>query len=256
MGKAAMTCGICPEESDYSLCWSCLGRLRNIILGLRDIAIELQTQVTKQSTGAPTVGSHEGHVWQLPFDLAASDTADSVLDTLAYWCEAGVVSVDSLPVLQKTLLLADWHLNEYMRLGRSEKGPQMYKDFDSALGKSVRVIDRKILKVWLGDCECGRSVRAYPSKTTTLCPCGALWDVQESREKLRKLGLDQVVSAVDAEALGEVWGAKIKQATVRVWRHRGKIECLRAVCDKECVHIYRFGDLLSLHKAGTVQDES
>lgn len=78
-------CGSCGVPSEQFLCWSCLGRLRGIIVGLKWAAKELQVQVTKQSVGAPPVGSHEGHTWKLPFDLASSDIADEVLAVLVRW---------------------------------------------------------------------------------------------------------------------------------------------------------------------------
>lgn len=78
-------CGVCSVPSEQPLCWTCLGRLRGIIVGLKWAAKELQVQVTKQSVGAPSVGSHEGHIWKLPFDLASSDIADEVYSVLARW---------------------------------------------------------------------------------------------------------------------------------------------------------------------------
>lgn len=135
-----------------------------------------------------------------------------------------------------------------MRLGRLETGPQMLREMDEVLAKAVSVVDRKIVRVWLGDCDCGRSVRAHPDRSSVTCQCGVLWDVAKAREELKVLGEDQLVSAADAESLGEIYGAKIKKSTVRVWHHRGKILCLRPSCDKTCKHAYRFGDILELHR--------
>lgn len=154
-----------------------------------------------------------------------------------------------MSIQKRTDDLAIWFLAECMRLGRLDTGPQMFREMEEVLSRAVKVVDRKIAKVWLGDCDCGRSIRAHPDRTTVTCLCGALWDVKKAREELKALGEDQLVSAADAESLGEIYGAKIKKSTIRVWHHRGKILCLSQSCDKGCSHVYRFGDLLDLHKS-------
>lgn len=158
-----------------------------------------------------------------------------------------------MSIQKRTENLAMWFLAEYMRLGRLDTGPQMFQEMEEVLAKAIKVVDRKIAKVWLGDCDCGRSVRAHPDRASVTCLCGALWDVKKAREELKALGEDQLVSAADAESLGEIYGAGIKKSTVRVWHHRGKITCLSQSCGKGCLHVYRFGDLLTLHK-GIVSD--
>lgn len=153
-----------------------------------------------------------------------------------------------MSIQKRTEDLANWFLAEYMRLGRLDTGPQMFREMDQVLSKAVAVVDRKIARVWLGDCDCGRSVRTHPDKSSVTCQCGVAWDVKKAREELKALGEDQLVSAADAESLGEIYGAKIKKSTIRVWHHRGKILCLSQSCSKGCSHVYRFGDLLELHK--------
>ncbi len=156
--------------------------------------------------------------------------------------------------------LARWHLEEYVRLGRLETGPRMYQDMANVWKTTVEpAIDRRDSKSWVGDCECGRAMRAWTNpdhhayNSSFLCVCGKIHDITQSRSELQELGTEQLVSARDAEALGEIYGATIKPGTIRQWRNRGRLECARCVKDVSvCTeHIFRFGDVLELHKGKT-----
>lgn len=81
-----MTCQQCSADTPDQLCWECLGKLRKILLDLREMIAELQLQVTRQSKGAPPVGRGGSGDPVLPFDVDASDTFDDLIKTLARWC--------------------------------------------------------------------------------------------------------------------------------------------------------------------------
>lgn len=294
-----MSCGSCGADSEDYLCWTCLGSLRKVILGLQEAIVELQTQVTKQDKGAPSVGGSHVYEWSIPFSVEASHTADEVLRVLVKWnlkeperpktvsllkkphltlsfddilfayfvgvsvrswsgleLDEALHGRDEAAPIQRAKRLAEWHLKEYVRLGRLDTGPQMFAEMKEVLSRSEAVIDRKEVKVWIGDCECGRSVRSLPRKKSILCPCGKLWDVQEARDALKTLGAEQVVSASDAASLGDIYGTRINPTTIRVWRHRGKLQCLSPNCGKGCSHVYRFGDILNLHQGKQEEFES
>lgn len=254
-------CGVCSVPCDYPLCFDCLGKLRKIIIGIKDIVNELQIQVTRQDVGAPSVGSSSNYYEPgVSFDIDASHSAKAVSDVLSRWFSpTGKHSVEILshgPVRDR--LLAFWHIQNYVRTGRMETGPEMYRQMEQVLKQAESVIDRKPNKIWIGDCDCGRCLRSFPDEKTLVCTCGISWNVADCRAKLVSLGSEQVVSCRDAEDLGEVFGAKISQHTVRSWRRRRKLDCV--VCVQEnatCnTHLYRFGDILELHKQGQKQTSS
>ncbi len=219
---------------------------------LYDQIDELQVQVTRQSVGAPSVGSSGGHEQALPYDVGASNMADELRKVLTHWYipkdTQEIVYVACMSAQIRTKWLALWHLSEFIRTARLESGPAMYAQMKAVAERSESAIDRKIAKVWVADCECGRTVRAHPDKAAITCECGETWDVAQARAEMKALGEEQLVTAREAESLGDVYGAQIRPATVRVWKHRGKLSCQRLYCENGCDHAYRFGDILALQQ--------
>ncbi len=257
-----VSCGVCFGESGgYYMCFRCIQDLRCVLFSLSDLITELQTQVTKQSVGAPSVGHSPSYEWKIPFDTDASSAAYSIHDTLTHWFlpqigEEYPFFKTDLSKISVDHYMISWFLSTCVETARLSTGPEMYNDFVDACKLAVDAIDRKESEAWVGDCDCGRSVRAYTDPDSPLyqpivmCACGELHIVSKARETLKQLGAEQIVSGKDAEALGEIYGFQIKRSTVRTWHARKQLECCRCfgedVCDGQ--HIYRFGDILDLHK--------
>src|SRR6266568_2374322 len=108
-----MTCGSCGRESEFPLCWPCTSELRKVIMKLYDQIDELQVQVTRQSVGAPSVGSSGGHEQALPYDVGASNMADELRKVLTHWYipkdTQEIVYVACMSAQIRTKWLALWH---------------------------------------------------------------------------------------------------------------------------------------------------
>lgn len=159
-------------------------------------------------------------------------------------------SIFQLSGPERTFWYANWHLTNYIHLSRLDTGPKMFRDFQKALENAEKAVDRKAAKVWLGECDCGRVIQSQPDEIAVLCVCGQLWHVEKVREAQRALGADQMVSAQDAQALGEAFGQQIKATTVITWARRGRLFCHVTGCIKGnyCRHIFRLGDILDLYE--------
>lgn len=247
-----MVCGICECESEYTLCWDHLATLRRNIVGLSAVVDELETTLTRQAVGAPSVGTSGNEEKSLPFDLGASRAYDAVRYILLHWYRMNRELFLPEKASDQTKYLADWHLTNYMNLTVAGvvNVTQMYRDFERALINATAAIDTRASRIWLGECDCGRTIRSYRDTSTVLCKCGILYDVQKRRADFKILGAEQIVSARDIEELGDLYGVAIKQSTVRSWKARGKLLCIQ--CGKDagvCMsHIYRFGDVLDLQR--------
>lgn len=243
----------CNNPTEDILCWGCLHLLRDTLLGIKEYAGELETQIARQDRGAPSVGSGSGEP-KLVFDVDASEARDHVDIVLSTWFAEHApreshAKLQGLTIEQRIKVLLAWHLRHYIYTGRSDQAPEMLSDFDSVLARARQAVDRKSTRVWIGNCTCGNPVHAFPKqRSMATCACGQEYDPAQSRRELRVLGGEQLVTARQAEMLGEVWDRTIKKATVDKWQQRGRIECRSETCTKGHTHEYRMSELLVLHR--------
>jgi hypothetical protein len=236
------------------LCWDCIRLLRDTLIGIKEMISELEIQITKQDKGAASVGGTSSDP-KLPFDIGSSEALDHVEITLTHWFAEGADrehhwTFQGLTTEQRTRALVEWHLQNYVTMGRRETAPVMLADFDAALARANSAVDRKATKIWIGNCGCRAPVMAYPKQKTMVgCEgCGAEYDPARSRRELRVIGGEQLVTASQAESLGEVWGRTIKRNTVLRWHQRDRLSCRRDDCQKGCTHMFRMSDVLVLHR--------
>ncbi|WP_157186565.1 hypothetical protein [Nocardia jiangxiensis] len=224
--------------------------MRKILLDLREMIVELQLQVTRQSKGAPAVGRGSGDP-VLPFDVHASEVFDDLIKTLASWY-GGVSEVDPL-VLQgldpvvKAHKLVDWHLRHYITVSRFEDGGLYFDDLRGILGKSMHAIGRRQPKMRLGECTCGRPVQARADQKAVACACGVVWGVGATRAAHVAQGAEQLVTAREAAQLGEISGRQLKPGTIQTWRRRGRLRSEGKNHSGE--YLFRFGDIVALARS-------
>lgn len=251
-------CNAETVEGDQ-LCLECLRLLRKTLVAIKEIVHDLEIQITKQDRGARSVGGGGSHEAPLPFDLGSSEALSFIGDRLAHWF-ADVTdgkrhsAIQGLTTENRVKVLLWWHLQNYVWTGRY-CGPDMLADFDEALLKAVRAVDRKTSRIWIGNCDCNRPVHAYPNQKDLVdCECGQQYDPAKSRRDMRVLGGQQIVSARQAESLGEVFGRTIKRHTILQWHRREKLLCRSEDrdpvigCYRGCNHVFLMSDILTLHK--------
>lgn len=243
----------CHNHTDHPLCFGCLKLLRQVIIDLKEYTDELETQITRQDKGAPSLGGGSGEP-RLAFDIEASRARDQVEISLSHWFSVSTLpeahrSLQGLAVEQRIDLLLSWYKQFYVYLGQGSNGPEILASLDSALQSAQRACDRKQSKVWIGNC-CNTPVMAYPKQQTMAkCEvCESEYDPRVSRRSLRVEGGNQHVTVKQAMALGEIWGRKFNANTIKSWHRRDKIKCQNPDCAKGCEHKYRMSDLLALHK--------
>lgn len=241
------------DAEDYPLCFECVKLLGSLVKSLKEYADELETQITRQDRGAPTVGGGSGEP-KLAYDHDASQARDGLEIILAHWFAASTdpeahAKLQGHTQERRIDILLAWFRHHCVYLGRSAGGPEILADLDQALNQAQRAVDRKNTKVWIGNCGCGKPVMAFPKQQATVqCECGAEYDPQGSRRDLRVLGGQQVVTIRQAQKLGEVWGRKINPSTVRSWHRRQQLECQGDCVEEGHIHTYLMSDLLTLHK--------
>lgn len=239
-------CGLCKSEAENTICWNCQLGFRQTLLELRDLIDELETQISRQARNAPgEVGVGKSSEEPLPFDLGASLALDEVNTTLMFWATPPV----GMDKYSGALAMADELLSKIPYFATTKDAPDLVTDVRKARSKAMRAVDREVAKVPLGECDCGRTVHARAEARFYRCRCGVLYSVEQTRRRLRELGAEQLVTAREAERLGDVRGVRLLAGTVNKWRARGQILCRLAGPGRGCDHpgndhVYRFGDLL------------
>lgn len=236
-------CKNCGGEAENYLCFSCVRRLRDLLIECRDLVDELEVQITRQSVGTKSVGGSTSAEDPLVFDEAASKVLDQFLERLSNWALGEKVAWVSLSRGGKAVFALDHLIANVFELSKQEGGYLAFGEFSYLKFKALSAIDRKEPKIPLGTCECGRMIHGKPGRSSAPCPCGAVYNVRASRLKLQLLGRDQLVTATQAVALGEIEGRRLNKNTIRSWAKRGKLES-HGTDDGE--NLYRFGDLLDL----------
>jgi len=240
---------------DFPLCFDCVKILGQIVKDLKEYSDELETQITRQVKGAPSVGAGSSDESRLAFDYEASRARDH-LETVLARIFAENTEANAHAYLQgrtiedRIRILLAWFRMYYVYLGRSPQGPQILADLDHALHRAMRVCDRKQDKIHIGVCECGQDISAYPKQSSIItCPkCGSEFDPAKTRRRMRIEGGSQHVTIKQAQKLGEIWGRKVNTNTVKSWHRRGKIKCTDPNCGKGHEHTYLMSDILTLHK--------
>lgn len=238
-------CQHCDKPTPDFICFQCTSRLSVLLGDIREIIDELDVQITKQSVGAKSVGGKSSEA-SLVFDEHASEVLDLIVATLAPWTEGFNVTIAwiSLTKAGKAVLLAEFLMKRTTDIARREPNAgQMLEECAYAYRKALEAIDRRQAKIPLGVCTCGRFVHGDGDAVVAVCACGEPWGVQATRERLTALGREQLVTAQEAIAIGQLEGRQFNKWTILSWVKRGKLD-IRDVTGGE--NYYRFGDLLAL----------
>ncbi|WP_305781422.1 hypothetical protein [Nocardia nova] len=248
----------CSGETENVICWNCQLGLRKTLIDLRGYIEDLHDQITRQTRNAAGQEIGKSTEEPLPFDLNASNALDTVNTALMSWVDppAGADKYAG------AYAMIDELLGTIPRIATTETAPALIDDMRRVARIAEKAVDRKSGGVMLGVCPCGRPVHANPEREWYRCRCDRLFSVVATRERLQELGRDQLVTAQDAEKLGELRGQRLRAKTVTQWRRRGKVRCRLAYLEDDSCdhpgqeHRFRFGDLLSLLPAPSGEGEN
>jgi hypothetical protein len=194
----------------------------------------------------------------IPPDLKAGRTLDDVGDVATYWagwiCQTRTVELSARRPLHAPLcdrgfecthpscmgirfrrppsVLAEalgWLATQTGWLRTRPEAAEAFDELADACRLLVLLVDRPTDQVLVGMCDCGRTLYALAHRHTVTCkPCALTWDVERSRQILRRHLDDQLMTAAEAAALVVVedqGGRTIEQIRrlIGMWAARGQI---------------------------------
>jgi hypothetical protein len=220
------------------------------LLDINTVISELGLQITRQSVGASIVGSSGNEEQPLPFDEAASNALDELIETLEPWTQEVSTKRYLLPSLDKQTkarLFVGVLLYDIVKLSRHEHAGTAFEELRYAHRRALQVIDRQAGKIPLGSCECGRPVHAREGSRTVMCSCGTIYDVLASQARTKEFVDNYLITATEAAKMGEVKGRRFNTSTIRSWVRRNQL-AVRDVDPATGENLYRFGDLVELSR--------
>lgn len=216
-------CEYCRAPTQLVLCFHCAGIIRRELLALGWIYEQVLVTLTRQAqTGDPYRDGGKSSETPLMFDEGASEAAWTIRNTVCAWAVDVGIPCAGEYVGNVIAAMAD----RWLDLSRLEQAVQLIEELRFANEAGLRVVDRPAVRVYLGDCHCGRKVHADPRDETHVCGhCGTEHDIADLRAANREAGQQIMVTAREAELyLGEVYGKQVTAKRIWQWAERGKIK--------------------------------
>lgn len=156
-----------------------------------------------------------------------------------------------------------WLAGEVDRLRRLPAAGEAFRDLHRACDDLARLVDRPAERDLVGMCDCGTTLYAPHGRTVVQCPlktCKLIWDVERSRDILRRALGDRLVTAAEGAKLASFWDERSSRqilALIGAWVRHGLVVSHGEVlvkhkhreCEDDCtkivdrIHTYRFGDI-------------
>jgi len=167
-----------------------------------------------------------GWATDLPYNELASQTVDSVRNTLVTWARVLQQERHETPPTD----MADLTRWVAGRLGWARYevfADQLWPELDYAASLLWQVVDRPAGRRYLGPCmepdgysgTCDADLYAHPAALTVTCPqCGTRHRVDDRRQWLRGLVLDYAYTATEIAA-----AYPVRADTIRQWASRGRL---------------------------------
>lgn len=206
---SAVSCVACGRElADGFACSPCALSLSQTLKIAAGHAEDAEAVIARQVRY--TAGGSGGSEEPMPVDLAAATRFGAVENTFGTWARDLSESTGEpipppvWPQLNVAAIAAAF-LARHVDLIRT--GPAAAEAFDElhdACEQLARLVDRPPDKQLVGVCDCGKVLYAAAGRTVVQCPertCKLVWNVEESREILRKHLGDKLVTVSEAARL-------------------------------------------------------
>jgi hypothetical protein len=158
-------------------------------------------------------------------------------------CEAIRSQSTPGPIAQAAAWLAtqvDW-------LRRQPEADEAFRELTAACEDLARLVDRPADKDLVGMCDCGKVLYAPRGKTVVACPvptCRLTWNVEKSREILRKALDGKLVTAAEAARLGAYLDTDRNQQQIRKLINAWSVRTMVAAHGEiDGEPTFRFGDI-------------
>jgi len=222
-------------------------------------------------TGQVRYGSGGGRSGEdpLPGNLGAASRYRGIENTVVMWArDVSESTGEPVPVLvwpSVNVLAAACRFlaGQVGALAGGAAAGEAFTDLTRACVDLARLVDRPAERDLVGMCDCGTTLYAPHGRTVVQCPlktCKLVWDVERSRDILRRALGDRLVTAAEGAKLASFWDERSSRqilALVGSWVRHGLLVSHGEVlvkhrhrdCEDDCatavdrIHTYRFGDL-------------
>lgn len=263
------TCANCDRPvADAHVCTGCANRAAARLRTAADLWPELAVTIARldrmgdptpragrpapaspiRPDGDPAADQVTGWPTGLPVNLAASETADVVRNTVNTWAraiadEVGADLPDGMPELMR------WLAGRMEWARHQPWAPEAIDELSEVPRLLTRALDRPPPRRYLGPCsECKVDLYVRPGATYTRCACGASAPVAEVLATLDKLTRTHAYTASEIEAAYHIRADRIRQ-----WAARGRIT--QRGTDRLGRPLYLLGDVLDLANRQTRRPE-
>ncbi|MBO0820872.1 MAG: hypothetical protein J2P26_08500 [Nocardiopsaceae bacterium] len=247
-----------PVHNQHATCPTCLTKLTAALDLIGWLADQLEVSLTRQRAGGVTGASHTTATATLPWHDAAAQAADRLRRTLAGWvrtCRHELhLTGPGTPDPHDLVALAGWLTAHLGDLARHRAGHRAAVEITAAVRHAIAATDDHGPELeFTGPCpRCRRDLYRTPGETLVTCGgCGAAWDADTLRARLRRQIADRLVTAHEGAFLLCLLGHPIRQATIDTWHQRRRlVERGHVGGDPTGARLYLFADLLDLADAG------
>lgn len=262
---AETACDICGDPADPSAygCRRCASstaqRLRDVV----DLAGEVETTVARLARYAARGGRRAPEVEEsgpkstgglrptpLPVDLNASARAAVAFCAVTTWArhcadERGA-DIPTPAGTHPAAAGAAFLIGQLDWLRFRQEAAEAFDELSAAGSAIRRIVDAPPELEIVGACDCDAYLYARKGAATVACPdCGARWDVQASRDGLRRALRDRCVTAAEAATLLAFFGLTgdrtRSRKTIVMWAQRGVLVAHGEVNGGPA---YLFGDVI------------
>lgn len=258
-----------PVHNQHATCPTCLAKLTAALDLIGWLVDQLEVSLTRQHAVGVTGASHTTATATLPWHDAAATAADQLRRTLARWvrtCQQIIPTASSVaecvldlhptgtPDPRDPVALAAWLTAHVPDLARHRAGHRAAAEITAAVRRAVAATDDHGPELeFTGPCPlCRRYLYRTPGEALVTCAgCGAAWDADTLRSRLRRQIADRLVTAHEGALLLCTLGHPIRQATIDTWHQRRRLVDRGHVGgDPKGALLYLFADLLDLADAG------
>lgn len=235
-------CG--AELADGYACRRCALELAQSLRDAAGHAEDAEAVLARQTRYG--TGSRGGSDDPLPVDLTAAGRYGAISNTITTWirvvtdltgrqpawrpmtgptCPAGVRCLHlTCAAIRRRLagpplvLMAAWLAQHIDTLRQHPAAGEAFTDLHAACDQLARLVDRPADKELVGVCDCGKILYAAQGRTAVQCPmptCRLVWDVDASRNILRRHLGDKLVTAAEAARLLAYLDANRTQDAIR-----------------------------------------
>lgn len=223
------TCPSCAEHDarEWTVCRACAGHLERNLGDLPALIGELDTTLSRQTATGGRTGARST-TKPLAFDVRASAVLGEVKSTLVGWVRVLAEDGGDTWPDDTAEACARWLLARICALRTHPAAGDIATEIADLHKAAGKAIDRNADRWFAGPCDqCGAVLYGRPHQPKVRCKaagCGAEYDTADRRAVLCEAAQDYLLTIPEMmRALPGLTGQGLSDATMRTWRHRGRL---------------------------------